>query len=91
LVAQTKIEAVIEYLQTEFPGFRIDNTCDFDRVSQKFSVDNGSKLYIVNFERIFFENTSDIKKTLQNFGLSKFMSLNEGKQVLVTQEGLNIP
>jgi hypothetical protein len=90
LVEQAKIEAVMEYLQWEFPGFQVDNVCDFDRVSHKFSVDNGSKFYIINFERIFLENTSDIKTALQNRGLSKFMRLNEGEQILVTQEGIKI-
>jgi hypothetical protein len=90
LVEQNKIKAAIEYLQSEFPGFQIDNAYDFERVSQKFSVDNGSKIYIVNFERIFFENASDIKKALQNKRLSELMRLNEGKQVLVTTKGLMV-
>ena len=90
MVEQTKIKAVIEYLQGEFPGFQIDNEKDFERVSQKFSVDNGSRFYNVNFERFFFENTSNIKKALQDLRLSEWMRRNEGKQVLVRQGEVKI-
>lgn len=86
MVDQTKIDAVREYLQIEFPNFQVDDTGDFERLSQKFRVYNDTELYIIKFERIFFKNTSDIKKTLQNLQLSKFMRNNN--QVLVTSKGL---
>lgn len=90
MVEQTKVEAVKEYLESEFPDFKIDDTDDFDRVSQKFRAYNGTELYIVKFERIYFENTSDIKKSLQDLQLSKFMRRNNENQVLVTKQGLMI-
>jgi hypothetical protein len=88
LLAQTKIEVVRQYLQDEFPGFQIEDKYDFDRVSQMFSADNGSKVYIVKFERLFLDDTPDVREALQNLGLKNFMRLNEGKQVLVTKKGL---
>jgi len=88
MIEQAKIEAVREYLQGEFPSFQIDDADDFDRVSHKFRAFNGSTLYIVKFDRIFFDDISDIKKALQNLELSKFMRLNNEKQVLVTKKGL---
>ncbi len=88
MIEQARIEAVREYLQSEFPGFQIDDADDFDRVSQKFRAFNGSTLYIVKFDRIFFDDISDIKKALQNLEVSKFMRLNNEKQVLVTKKGL---
>lgn len=90
MIEQAKIDAIREYLQSEFPGFQIDDADDFDRVSQKFRAFNGSTLHIVKFERIFLDDTSDIKKTLQYLELSKFMQINAGRQVLVTKKGLMV-
>ena len=53
-----------------------------------FSLDNGSKIYIVKFERRFLDDTPDVKKALRDLELNKFMRPNEGKQVLVTKKGL---
>jgi len=72
------------------PFVAIDDADDFDRVSQKFRAFNGSILHIVKFERIFLDDTSDIKKMLQYLELSKFMQVNAGRQVLVTKKGLMV-
>ena len=36
MIAQAKIDAVKEYLQSEFPGFAVDDKDDFERQSWKF-------------------------------------------------------
>ena len=90
MLAQVKIDAIREYLQSEFPDFKIDNIEDFERVSQKFSVVNDSTIYVVKFERYFLENTPNVRLVLKNLELSKFMQQNEGKHTLVTKEGLTV-
>jgi hypothetical protein len=90
MIEQAKIDAIRKYLQSEFPGFQIDDADDFDLASQKFRAFNGSTLHIGKFERIFLDDTSDIKKALQDLELSKFMQLNAGRQVLVTKKGLMV-
>lgn len=90
LIDQAKIKAVRDYLQSEFSDYQIDDTEDFERVSQKFRVYNDTEIYIVKFQRSFFDDTPDIKKELQNKRLSKFMRNNSGDEVLVTKEGLSL-
>ncbi len=90
MIEQTKIIAVKEYLQSEFPDFWIDDTFDDERLSQKFRVANDSIVYIIKFERIFMDDTSDIKNVLKDMQLGKFIKLHKAKQVLVTPEGLEI-
>jgi len=87
MIAKEKIVSVTQYLKGEFPDFEIDDAMDFDRVSWKFRAVKGDTIYIVKFERRFWDDTSDIRKTLQDLGLSKFMKENEGKHVLVTTRG----
>lgn len=88
MIAQAKIDAVREYLQSEFPGFEVDDADDFERVSRKFRAVKDFIIHIIKFERRFLDNTPDIKKALHDLELSKFMRLNEGKQTLVTKRGL---
>lgn len=90
MIEQTKIIAAKEYLQSEFPDFRIDDSYDDERLSQKFSVANDSIVYIIKFERIFLDDTSDIKKVLKDMQLNKFIKFHKAKQVLVTSKGLEI-
>ncbi len=90
MIEEAKIEAVREYLQSEFPKCQIDDYFDDERLSQKFRVINDSTILIVKFERIFLDDTSDIKKVLQIFELGKFMRQNAGKQLLVTKHVLKI-
>ena len=66
MIAQAKIDAVKEYLQSEFPGFAVDDKDDFERQSWKFSVAGGSAIYIVKFERPFWDDTDDVKNILDS-------------------------
>lgn len=88
MIEQAKIDTVKEYLRSEFPGFQIDDTDDFDRVSQKFRACNDSTIHVVKFNRNFFDDTLDIKKALIDLELSNFMQHNPDKQVLVTKKSL---
>jgi hypothetical protein len=90
MIAQAKIDSVKQYLEDEFPAFELTDTDDFDRMSWKFSVAKGATIHVVKFERRVWDVTSDIKKALRDMNLSKFMKDNEGKQVLVTIEGLTV-
>lgn len=88
MIEPAKIEAVREYLQSEFPMCQIDDHFDDERLSQKFWVINDNTIQIVKFERIFLDDTSDIKRALRILELGKFMSQHAGNQVLVTKDGL---
>jgi hypothetical protein len=90
MIEPAKIIAVKEYLQSEFPDFRIDDIFDDEWISQKFRVANDSTVYIIKFKRSFLDDTSDIKKDLKDMQLSKFIKLHKTKQILVTPEGLEI-
>lgn len=90
MIAQAKIDSIKQYLEEEFPAFEVADTNDFDRISWKFSVAKGATIHVVKFERRFLDDTSDIKKAMQNMNLSKFMKDNKGKQVLVTTQALTV-
>lgn len=90
MILQRKIDAVIEYLQSEFPDFQVDIREDYDSMRQEFSVKRGSTSWVVKFERFFLETTFDIKRTLEGLDLSKTLKENEGKQLLVTRHGLTL-
>jgi hypothetical protein len=90
MIAQAKISVVKEYLQREFPDSAVDDEDDFERVSWKFRVANGSAIYIVKFERPFWDDATDVKEVLEVFKLSRFMKDNQGKQVFVTKHGLTV-
>jgi hypothetical protein len=94
MIAQTKIDAVREYLRSEFHGFEV---CDvyyefgevdkmvIERNFRKFQIVNYPTTYVVKLERLFLDDTLDVKKTLADIELGKVMRFNEGKQVLVTK------
>lgn len=89
-IEQTEINVVREYLQGEFPDFYVADDDDFERSSRRFRASNGSMCYTVKFELMFWEETSNIKKALQDLELSRFMQRNKGKEVLVTTGGLKV-
>lgn len=90
MIKQEKINAVREYLKSEFNGFQIDDAYDDERLSQKFRVSDDAMIYIVKFDKIFLDKTPDIKTVLRHFELSKFMRVNNTKQILVTERGLEV-
>jgi len=90
MIAQAKIDSVKLYLEDEFPAFELADTDDFDRISWKFRVAKGATIHVVKFERRFWDDTSDVKKALQDMNLSKFIKDNEHKQVLVTTQALTV-
>ncbi|MFI5295973.1 MAG: hypothetical protein ACHQ0Y_13235 [Thermodesulfovibrionales bacterium] len=90
MIEQAKIAAVTEYLQSEFPDSQIDDTFDEELQSQKFRVSKDSTVSIIKFERIFLDDTLDIKEALKNMGLSEFIKLNNTRQVFVTTQGLKL-
>jgi hypothetical protein len=90
MIAREKVVAVKEYLQTEFPGFEVDDADDFERLSRMFRASNDSSTYIVKFERRFLDESSDVKETLRYMELSEAMKRSENKQVLVTKQGLMV-
>lgn len=90
MIDQDKIKLIREYLQDEFPGFEIDDTYDFDHISQTFRASNKSEVYVVKFEKIFIDDTSDLKKVLQDLKLVKIMYNNKGRQIIVTKKGVTV-
>jgi hypothetical protein len=97
MIAQTKIDAVREYLRNEFNGSEV---CDvyheageadkivLERNFRKFQIVNHPTNYVVKLERLFLDDTQDVKKALVDIELGKIMRVNEGRQVLVTVKGL---
>jgi hypothetical protein len=90
MIARTKVEAVKEYLKSEFPGFEIDDADDFERVSRMFRASNDRSTYIVKFERRFLDDSRDVKEALKYMELSESMKRHEHKQVLVTKQGVMV-
>jgi hypothetical protein len=94
-------DAIIEYLQSEFPSGEVHNVydefgeeldhIDFEQSSLKFNILEDTQIYIVRFKLNFLnfmEKNQDIKKVLAEMQLGRFIRGGKGKQVLVNENGI---
>jgi len=97
MIAQAKIDAVREYLKSEFNGFEVSDVyyeageadkVVLERNFRKFQIMSRPGHYVVKLERLFLDDTQDVRKALADIELGKVMRVNEGRQVLVTIKGL---
>jgi hypothetical protein len=94
MIEQTKVDAVAEYLRNEFHGFEVSDVYHelgerdqmfIERNFRKFQIFNYPKTYVVKLERLFLDDTRDVRKALDDIELGKIMRVNEGRQILVTK------
>ncbi len=94
MIEQHKVEAVTEYLRSEFHGFEVSDAYReleerddvfIERNFRKFQISRYPKAYVVKLERRFLDDILDVRKALDDFELGMIMRIDEGRQILVTK------
>ncbi len=90
---QEKVQAVYEYLLSEFPNSTVEDRCDGDRGAYLFRIDDQGTVYSAVVSDAFLDSrsASDIKVTLKTFLLAEHLRDMIDTGVAVTKTGLDIP
>jgi hypothetical protein len=85
-----KVKAVREYLETQFPGSKVEDRYEPSSKSQVFRIDREGKLYLTAVRQAFLDDhgAGDIATALAGFHLIEHLRELAGEQVIVTNEGL---
>lgn len=89
---EDKLNAVRNYLKSEFPGYTIDDHYDFDRFAQTFRLTLGDKIHLVTVSREFIDDhsVSEISILLQGYNLSQYFKDEKVVRVIVTNSGVKL-
>jgi len=85
-----KVKAVREYLETQFPGGKVEDRYEASSKSQVFRVHHEGKLYLTAVREAFLgdHGAGDIAAALSRFHLIEHLRELAGEQIIVTKEGL---
>jgi len=89
---QEKIDAVREYLRSQFQGCAIEDLFDEGRMSQTFTITCGKSIFIARIQKEFLDNrgSSDISGLLRTFLLAEHLRDLENTPVIITNSGLSL-
>ena len=87
-----KLDAIEEYLKTEFNVSEIADKHDFDRQAQTFRITDSDRIYLVTFAREFIEDNdaSAISHSLQRYTLKNRFENEKIKRLVFAGPGLEI-
>jgi len=87
-----KVKAVREYLETQFPGSKVEDRYEDSSKSQVFRIHHEGKLYLTAVRQAFLDDrgAGDIAAALSGFHLIEHLRELAGEQIIVTQEGLTL-
>ena len=85
-----KVKAVREYLETQFPGGKVEDRYEASSKSQVFRIQREGKLYLTAIREAFLDHhgAGDIAAALAGFHLIEHLRELAGEQIIVTREGL---
>jgi len=85
-----KVKAVREYLETQFPGSKVEDRYEASSKSQVFRIHREGKLYLTAVRQAFLDDhgAGDIAAALARFHLIEHLRELAGEQIIVTKEGL---
>ena len=87
-----KVKAVREYLETQFPGSKMEDRYEDSSKSQVFRIHHEGKLYLTAVRQAFLDDrgAGDIAAALSGFHLIEHLRELAGEQIIVTKEGLTL-
>jgi len=90
MVDPEKVKAVREYLESQFPGGKVEDRYEASSKSQLFRINREGKLYLTAIREAFLDDhgASDIAAALSRFHLIEHLRELAGEQIIVTKEGL---
>ena len=93
MLDHNKVDAVGEYLRSEFPDSTVEDSYDSDRQAYVFHISNECTtcFTIVSNDFLNGHDPSDIGKALKSFFLSEHLREMAGAGVVVTKTGLELP
>jgi hypothetical protein len=85
-----KVKAVREYLETQFPGGKVEDRYEVSSKSQVFRIHREGKLYLTAVREAFLDDygAGDIAAALSRFHLIEHLRELAGEQIIVTKDGL---
>jgi hypothetical protein len=91
-IDRDKINAIIDYLNKEFPGCEIRDSYDFSRGAQSFVIRDERARYLLTVSEEFLSDnpTPDIMKHLEIFRLAETLEEAGEDRVLVTTTGFKV-
>jgi hypothetical protein len=92
MVDPEKVKAVREYLETQFPGGKVEDRYEDSSKSQMFRIHHEGKLYLTAVRQAFLDDrgAGDIAAALSGFHLIEHLRELAGEQIIVTKEGLTL-
>ena len=86
MITQAKIDAVKQYLRAEFPGFQVTER-EVEVYRQFTVIKDSTTFYKLQPIGYFWTCVEDVKKALEDWGISKFMKNNLKGTVFVDEKG----
>jgi hypothetical protein len=90
MMPEGKLNAVRNYLKSEFPGYDLADQYDPDRIAQTFRLTTKDQIRLVTFSREFLDdhNASDISKNLGKLQLARYFQQKNMARTIVTNYGM---
>ena len=89
---EEKLNAIRNYLISEFPGYTVNDRYNSDRVVQTFRLAFKDKTHLVDVLRTFIDDSSvsEISNVLERSHLSKYSRREDISRIIVTNSGIKL-